>query len=578
MNKKIKPTSNTMWGYISPKKWEISLGLIVKLIGTVVELLLPWMLSVILDEFVPRGDLPNIWLWGGLMVLTSLVALVANVFANRYATRISRDITIRVRGDLFRKVTSLPQSAVDRFTVPSLISRLTSDTYNFHSMVDRMQRLGVRAPILLAGGLVVTMLMEPTLTLIFIGIIPILALVIWLVSSNGVRLFGVSQQKLDHTLKRSQESMNGIRVIRALSRGEYEKERFDIANRDYIASEKKATLVMNISSPVMNLLLNIGLALVILIGAYRVNEGLTSVGTMIAFLSYFTIILNSLMMVSRIFMMLSKGTASANRIQEVLDSEDDLPLLDIPVVEEEGYITFDKVTFSYNKGVNNLEDISFSLPRGHTLGIIGGTGSGKSTIVKLLMRYYDVDEGSIRIDGRDVRSIDPHTLYSTFGVAMQNDFLFSGSVGENVDFLRDIPSEDIARAVETSQSSSIIEGEGYDRPVAGRGQNLSGGQKQRLYIARALANSPDILILDDSSSALDYATDLKLRTHINKNYADCTKIIVSQRIASVQNSDLIIVLRDGMISGIGTHEQLLNSCEDYTQIAQVQLEGGEIYG
>ena len=569
---------NTMLGYISPKKWEITFGLIIKLVGTVVELLLPWMLSVILDEFVPREDLPNIWLWGGLMVLTSLVALVANVFANRYATRISRDITIRVRGDLFRKVTSLPQSAVDRFTVPSLISRLTSDTYNFHSMVDRMQRLGVRAPILLTGGLVVTTLMEPTLTLIFLAIIPILALVIWLVSSNGVRLFGISQKKLDVTLKRSQESMNGIRIIRALSRVDYEKQRFDEANRDYIASEKKATLIMNVSSPVMNLLLNIGLALVILVGAYRVNEGLTSVGTMIAFLSYFTIILNSLMMVSRIFMMLSKGTASANRIQEVLDCEDTLPLLDIPVVEEEGYITFDNVTFSYNKGVNNLENISFSLPRGQTLGIIGGTGSGKSTIVKLLMRFYDVDEGSIRIGGRDVRSIDPRTLYSTFGVAMQNDFLFSGSVGENVDFLRDISPENIARAVETSQSSSIVEGEGYDRQVAGRGQNLSGGQKQRLYIARALANQPDILILDDSASALDYVTDLKLRTHINENYENCTKIIVAQRIASVQNSDLIIVLRDGKISGIGTHEQLLNTCEDYMQIAQVQLEGGEIYG
>lgn len=498
----------TVLHYLRPRLGIMSVGLLIKFFGTVAELLLPWMLSVILDEAVPAGALGGILFWGGLMVLCAAAALGGNVIANRLACSTSRDVTRRLRHDLFARVMQLSCAQEDAFTTPSLISRLTSDTYNVHQMVDRMQRLGVRAPILLVGGIALTLSLEPVLTLVLIATLPLLGLVVWFVSTRGIRLYTRTQLALDALVRRAQESMAGIRVIHALSKGDYERARFDEANARAVNCDQRAGFLMNVTNPAMNLLLNTGLTVVIVLGAYRVNAGLAQPGSIIAFLSYFTIILNALMMVSRLFVMYSKGAASGRRIAEVLAAPADLAPQNIPPVQEDAFLRFDHVSFSYDKVKDTLSDVSFSLKRGQTLGIIGPTGSGKTTILWLLLRFYDPDSGAVRLNGRDVRSIPPEVLHSKFGVVFQNDFLYADEIGENIDFGRGISPEQTAAAARTAQADFIAQRKGgFSAQLAAKGANLSGGQKQRVLLARALAADPEILLLDDSSSALDYKTD-----------------------------------------------------------------------
>lgn len=562
----------TIFTYIRPKMGQMSVQLLIKFGGTVVELLIPWMLSVILDTYAAAGNRKMIWVWGGLMTLCAAGALVGNVVANRMATRISRDITKNLRRDLFAKITQLSAGQEDAFTTPSLISRLTSDTYNVHQMVDRMQRLGVRAPILLLGGVAVTLSMEPVLTLVLLTALPLLGMIVFLVSRKGIRLYTRTQQALDSLIRRAQESMAGIRVIQALSKTEYEKAQFDGDNRRAVQREYKAGLLMNLTNPVMNLVLNTGLTLVVVVGAFRVNAGATQPGTIIAFLSYFTIILNALMMVSRLFVMYSKGAASGRRIAEVLDAPKEMNILSLPSKDRTYHIEFDRVSFSYAKNKNDIEGICFSLKKGETLGIIGPTGSGKSTILRLLLRLYDPDKGTVYIDGKDIRSIPPKELYAMFGVVFQNDFLHAGSIRENIDFGRSLTPQQHARAAQMAQAEFVHPPiNGFDRQIASRGTNLSGGQKQRVLLARALAGHPKILLLDDSSSALDYKTDAALRRALADELGGTTKIIVAQRISSIRHADHILVLEEGREIGYGTHEQLMDTCPAYREIAQVQM-------
>ena len=359
-----------LWTYIKPKIKMIGLGFGIKFIGTVIELLLPWILAVILNSYAPAGDWDMARRLGFLMLLCSALALAANVTANWLATKTARDIIYRLRQDLFSKVLKLSCQQADELTEPSLISRITSDTYHVYRMLDRMQRMGVRAPIMLFGGVAITMVIEPVLTLILLAILPLLATVVWQVSRRGTRRYEKTQEALDSLIRRAQESMAGIRVIKALSKDEYEKSCFDKINKEVVQTEKQATLLMNITGPVMNFLLNAGLTLVVVVGAFRVNRGLTQTGTIIAFLSYFTLILIALMAVSRLFTMYSKGAASARRIAEVLAAEE------IPVQAaddrsgESGQIAFEAVSFSYDKVQNNLTKISFVIEPGQTLGII----------------------------------------------------------------------------------------------------------------------------------------------------------------------------------------------------------------
>jgi ATP-binding cassette subfamily B protein len=563
---------NKVLHYIKPHLPVMSLQFLVKFGGTIIELFLPWMLSTILDDVVPTRDMKKVYMWGGLMILCSALALIGNAAANRMATKISRNITEKIRHDLFERVSYLSSSQTDRFTTPSLVSRLTTDTYNVHQMIDRMQRLGVRAPILLLGGIVVTLTLEPVLTLVLIGTLPLLALVVWYVSSKGIPLYTETQTALDRMVRKVQENMTGVRVIKALSKSEYEKDRFDDANNDMIKKDQRAGILMSVTNPAMNMLLNLGLTLVIVVGAFRVNAGFSQTGKIIAFLSYFTIILNALMSISRLFVMYSKGAASAKRIAEVFDAPEDLKTGECGHKPSEYHVEFKDVCFSYNKIQNNITNISFGLRRGETLGIIGPTGSGKSTVINLLLRFYDADSGEIRISGDKIGGIAPELLHAKFGVVFQNDFLFADTIRENIDFGRSLNDEQIETAAQTAQADFIFEKEdGFSSMLTVKGTNLSGGQKQRLLIARALAANPEILLLDDCSSALDYKTDAALRCALARDFWDTTTIIVAQRISSIMSADKIIVMDEGRIIGYGSHNELLAICESYREIYEAQM-------
>lgn len=561
--------------YLKPYYGRMLFGFIIKFIGTIMDLCLPWILAYMIDTVIPQGRKNSIYLWGFAMLVCSVLALTFNVIANRMASKVARDTTETLRHDLFERVMWLSNAKTDTFTKPSLISRLTTDTYNIHQMLGRVQRLGVRAPILVIGGILVTLTLDPVLTLVLVSVMPVTAYVTYYFSNKSIPMYHALQRAVDKFVRLLREDIAGIRVIKAFSKTEYEIERYDALNKEVIALEKKADITMAIVNPATNLFLNLGLVFVVIVGAYRVNAGSSEVGKILAFLTYFTIILNAMINISKMFVIVSKAVASANRIAQVIDEPEEMLLARCErLAEEEAYVRFSHVTFSYKPSQEepNLTDISFSLAKGETLGIIGATGAGKSTLAALLMRFYEVSEGEIYIQGENIRAIPADRLRKRFGVVFQNDMIFEDSIAENVRMGRTLSAEEIKEAVAHAMAKEFVEaaGRGYDELIHARGANLSGGQKQRILIARALAAHPDLLILDDSSSALDYKTDAALRHELAAHFADTTKIIIAQRVSSIMHADHIMVLEDGKMIGYGTHEALLEQCEVYREIRASQ--------
>lgn len=561
--------------YIRPYWGYIILTLLIKLLGAVVELLIPFLMEIMIDEKVGTGSVREICLFGISMLLCAGGALLCNILANRMSAVSSGKITRALRHDLFNKLQHFSARQMDALTVSSAESRLTSDTYNVNQFLARMQRVGIRAPILLIGGIVMMLSMDTLLALILVALLPIIALVVYLVTKKSVPLYTQQQTVLDKVVRVVQENITGIRVIKALSKTDYEKKRFHGVNEELADVGMKAGMVTGITNPVASLVLRLGLTLVVLIGAFRVNSGNMKPGVIMAFLEYFTMILNAMLGVTRVFVMWSKGEASAKRVAQVLAAEEDLLVL--PAAEPQGtaHIAFENVSFSYTGIGTNIHDLSFSLEHGQTLGILGATGSGKSTVLNLLLRLYDPDSGVVRIDGQDVRTIDRQALCEKFGMAFQNDFITEGTIAHNIRFFRNLEDAALEKAAAAAQATFIAEKEGgMDAEVVVRGNNLSGGQKQRLLIARALAADPEILVLDDASSALDYATDSALRKALRSHYRNTTTVIVAQRISSLRHADLILVLSDGEVIGMGDHAHLMDSCEEYRIIAQTQMGEG----
>jgi len=577
--------------YIKPYGPFMLLTLFLKFVAAMMDLLIPSLLAKIIDDIVPTKEVRLIFLWGGIMIICAVFSVTTNVTANRMAETSAGGMTRQLRHDLFSRVTYLSARQMDDFSVSSVVSRLTSDTYNVNRMLARMQRLGVRGPILLVGGILITMTMEPRLTLVLAAALPFIILIVWAVTKKSIPVYGGQQKVLDGMVRVLRENITGVRVIRALSRTDYEKDRYNRVNEELAEIEQKAGRISSVSSPLTTLVLNLGLTAVILTGAYLVQQGETGPGVIIAFLSYFTIILNAMLGITNIFVMCSKGLASMRRIFEILDAPEEMPVRpaedfsekaasrkgknagEISNEGETPLVEFRDVTFSYNKKGDHLSHISFALKRGESLGIIGATGSGKSTIVNLLLRFYDVDQGSIWIDGRRIDTIPYPELREMFGVVFQNDYLMAASMEENIDFFRGLSAEQIREAAESAQAEKFIrEKEGrMDARVAVRGNNLSGGQKQRIMIARALAAKPGILILDDASSALDYKTDAQLRKELHTHFKDTTTITIAQRISSIRGADHILVLEDGRCIGYGTHGELLENCREYQLIYELQM-------
>lgn len=568
----------TMLKYLKPFYKRMSFGLCIKITGTLVELFLPYILSHILKNVVVTQSIQQIVYWGSLMILCAATACLFNVTANRMASKVARDFSENVRKDLFAKMLRLSAAQTDRFTIPSLESRITTDTYNVHHFVAMMQRMGVRAPILLLGGTVITMIMDRYLALVMLAALPIIFGIIYFISRKGVPLYSKVQKSVDKMIRVVREDVQGIRVIKALSKTDYEHRRYDKVNTDLVADEKRAGIIMGSVNPIMTLLMNMGIIAVVALSANRVANLQSDPETVIAFMQYFTLISMAMMTMSRMFVMFTKSAASAKRIEEVMDTQEDLVVgseKEFPACKTNAHILFDRVSFSYLGKHSNLEEISLSLEQGGHLGIIGATGSGKSTLVKLLLRFYDVSSGSIYINGRDIRTIAKEEFCNMFGTAMQYDFLYADTIEENIRFGRALTHEQVVRAAQIAQAHDFITGfeDGYNHMLAAKGTNISGGQKQRILIARAIAANPQILILDDSSSALDYKTDASLRQALAEHMQDTTIVTVAQRVSSLKACNLILVLEEGRIIGKGTHEELLETCLEYKEISDSQMGG-----
>ncbi len=570
--------------YMKKYKVAVFAAIFIKLIGTMSELSLPYILEYMIDYVVPSKNLVQVVIWGLIMFAASIFCRQFNVMANRKAIYNAHKVSYDVRGDLFKKTANLSGDSFDEFTLPSLISRMTSDSYNVQSAVQQLQSLCVRAPMMLLGGVIMTLFMDFHLAMILIVMLPFLIGVVLIVSLKGIPIYTKVQQRLDSVVRIMRENITGIRVVKALSKADYEKRRFSRANEEMAKSDIRAGTVMAIPGPFMQLCLNVGLTLVVIFGAKRVNDGLMQPGIILAFLTYFNMITMGVMGLNRIFMSLSKASASADRIDDVLKGNDEWIKTDKEPVEGDDFISFENVSFSYGKELNTdngfaggkrekaLDNISFSLKKGESLGIIGPTGCGKTTIINLLMRFYDPDEGSIRIDGKSISSFDKDELRSKFGAVFQNDMIFKDSLYNNIDFGRNISKDEIAKAIKDALADEYINAldKGLEYQADIKGANLSGGQKQRLLVARALAGRPQILVLDDSSSALDYKTDSAMRKAIKENHKESTLILIAQRVSSVMGMDKIMVMDNGKCIGLGTHKQLMESCSAYRETYEMQ--------
>ncbi len=562
--------------YLLPYKKRMAIGFVIKVSGTMAELFLPFILTHILENVIVTEDVGKIVLYGGLMVLCAVAACVFNIVANRMAAGVTTRFSKSMRAELFQRTLYLSSADTDRFTIPSLESRITTDTYNVHNFIGMMQRMGVRAPILLIGGISITLVMDSALALVMIATLPLIFITVYSISRKGVPLYTGVQRSVDDMVRVVREDAQGIRVIKALSKNEYENRRYDRVNRALAGQERKAGVIMGVVNPVMTLLMNLGIAAVVAVAAIRVAKGLSSPATVIAFMQYFTLISMAMMSLSRMFVMYTKCAASAGRIAEVLCTPSTYTVTECEKTDpSDSYISFDNVCFSYFGKKRNLDSVSFSVRKGGSLGIIGATGSGKSTLIKLLLRFYEPDSGTITLDGRRLDSYSREELSGRIGVALQNDFIYADTVEENIRFGRELSKEAVISAAKLAQAHDFItaaEG-GYDRLLSSKGTNVSGGQRQRILIARAVAAKPDILILDDSSSALDYKTDANLRAAIAEGMQDTTLVTVAQRVSSVKGCDLIIVLDKGKVIGSGSHTQLMESCPEYREISDSQMGG-----
>lgn len=560
--------------YIKPYSGTVAAGLFLKFAGSVAELFLPQLLGRIIDDVAANDALSSdqklkyTLILGGVMLFCAAVALLGNIFANRLTVVSSGKMTHDLRYDLFKKTSYLSSRQVDSVGLPSLISRLTSDSYYVNQMVARTLRLGVRAPILILGGMILAFLEDTGLALVLLACVPIVGITVFLITRQSVPVYFSVQKKQDEMVQKTQENVTGVRVIKALDKSSFEAEKFDDIVKDLSATEFKANKIMSLSNPLATLTLNLGLVVLIVVGALRAN----SAGTVLEFLQFFVIILNAMIALTKIFVVISRGSASAARIERILDMDTQEKILSLPGGDPALAVCFENVSFSYNGVEENLKEISFSLKHGQTLGLIGSTGSGKSTLINLLLHFYDADKGRVLVDGKDVRCYPKKELLEKFGVVFQSDFLMAASVRDNVDYGRGLSQERILHALDCAQAREFVEEHGgLDFSLSQKANNLSGGQKQRLLIARALAGDPEILVLDDCSSALDYATDAALRRALAMEFAAATKIIVAQRVSSIRHADLIIVLEDGKIIGAGRHEELVASCQEYALIYSTQM-------
>lgn len=567
---------------LKPYRWLVVAVLVFVFFQTLSELYLPTLMSDIVDNGVVNGDTPYIWKIGGLMLLVALGGMACSIAASYYSAKASTGFGKLLRGKVFKHVSNFSLEEFDRIGTASLITRTTNDITQVQQVLIMMLRMMVMAPMMCLGGIIMAVSKDATLSLVLVVILPVLAGAIFLIARKGLPLFKAIQKKIDKLNLVMRESLTGIRVIRSFNRTDYESKRFDAANLDLTDTSIKVNKIMAFMMPVMMLVMNLSSVAIIWFGGLRINSEHMQVGDLMAFLQYAMQIMFSLVMVSMMFVMIPRASASAIRINEVLDM--------VPVIkdsakgksatEAQGLVEFQNVTFSYPGAEQPaVQDITFTAKPGQVTAIIGGTGSGKSTLISLIPRFYDVQKGSVRVDGVDVRDMTQEELRSKIGFVPQKAVLFTGKISENIRYGKeDASDEEVRRAADIAQATDFISKmeQGFESPIAQGGTNVSGGQKQRLSIARALVRPAEIYIFDDSFSALDFKTDAKLRAALKEETKDATVIIVAQRVSTVLDADQIIVMNESQIAGIGTHQELMQTCDVYKEIVYSQLSEEEI--
>jgi len=552
--------------------------MIVEVIGEVV---MPLLLSNIIDYGVRENrGVAYIIMMGITMVITALLMMAGGVGGAYFAIKASTGFANDLRKDMFKQIQKFSFKNIDQFNTGSLVTRLTNDITQVQNIIQMMMRMALRAPGMLIGALIMAFSLNARLALTILCVIPLLATAIYLIMKIAFPRFTIMQQKLDALNTTTQENLTNIRVVKSFVREKYEEEKFKKANRDLKESTIKAIKVMIFTMPVMTLAMNITTLAVVWFGGNQIVAGSMTPGVLTAFVNYVVQILMSLMMVSMIILSSSRALASAKRINEVLCTEIDLTDENATRKDAKvryGKVEFRNVFFKYYKNNEKwvLENINLILNPGETVGIIGSTGSGKSSLVQLIPRLYDADQGEVLVDDVNVKDYSLKNLREGVGIVLQKNILFSGTIKENLKWGDENASdEEIYRCAESAQAHGFISSfqNGYDTELGQGGVNVSGGQKQRLCIARALLKKPKILILDDSTSAVDTATEAKIRECFNNELKGTTKIIIAQRISSVINADKIVVLDDGKIAGIGTHEELMQTCEAYSEIYYSQMD------
>lgn len=559
-------------------KKEAVLGPAFKLLEAVFELIVPLVMANIIDIGIKNRDSAYILKSGGIMVLLGICGFCSTLVCQYMASVAAQGVGTSLRSGLFRHINSFSYAELDKFGVPSLVTRITNDVNQVQTATAMLIRLAVRAPFLVIGATVMAVMLDLKLSLIFFAVIPVVSAILYFVMSRSVPFYKTMQNKLDKLSRITRENLEGARVIRAFSKQEKEEKRFEEASSDLTSTAVFVGRISALLNPLIYAAINLAIAAIIWFGGIRVNSGALTQGQVIAFVNYMTQISLALVVVANLVVLFTKASACAVRIEEVFLQK---PSVEEPLEEsakENPFapaVEFKDVFFSYHK--NNeyaLSGASFKINRGETVGIIGGTGSGKTTLVNLIPRFYDVDKGEILVNGANVKEYKFKTLRGKIRIAPQTPELFSGSVEENIKWGKsDASGGDIERALSTAQAEDFVKNlpDGIGSKVLQGGKNFSGGQKQRLSIARALAGKPEILILDDSASALDYSTEAALRSEIRSRTEGITVIIVSQRVNSIRHADKIIVLDEGEIAGIGTHRELFGNCGIYREICLSQL-------
>ena len=570
--------------FLKGYKKEVIIGPLCKLFEAILELFVPLVMANIIDVGINElHDTGYVLRMGGVLILLAATGLTSALFCQYFASKASQGAGTEIRRALFRHINSLSHAELDRLGTPSLITRITNDTNQVQQNIAMCIRLLTRAPFIIIGSLIMAMSINLRMSLIFFGAALLIALTLYIVMSRSVPLYAAVQKKLDKIGLISRENLSGNRVIRAFSKQNTEKARVDAATEDLTRTSVRVSKLSALLSPITYLVTDCAIIAIVWFGAVNVNAGGMKTGDIVALVSYMTQILLAMVVVANLVILMTKAGASAKRINEVFETKPSVAEINHDYISEKENtpkIEFRNVRFNYSSdGDDELSGISFTVKNGQTVGIIGGTGSGKSTLISLIPRFYDTSDGAVLVDGNDVRDYPFEQLRKKFGIVPQQSVLFSGTIRDNMKWQNpDASDEEINRALQIAQAAEFVDKlpNGLDSRVEQGGKNFSGGQRQRLCIARAIVSQPEILILDDSFSALDFATDAALRKGLAENAKGATVLIVTQRCSTIKNADLILVLSDGRLAGQGRHEELFESCEVYRDICLSQLSETEV--